>query len=77
MRGSRRVIVKILLFQLDGCGHPQDDAMSSFFLDLKSSILGLSNEVLFVSKFFWEGGNCTLVTGRPKTYGGPCRIPYD
>ena len=33
MRGSRRVLVKVLLFQLDGCGHPQDDATSSFFLD--------------------------------------------
>ena len=56
MGGSRRVLVKVLLFQLDGCGHPQDDATSSFFLDSKSSILGLSNEVSFVSKFFWEGG---------------------
>ena len=55
MRGSRRVLVKVLLFQLDGCGHPQDDATSSFFLDSKSSILGLSNEVSFVSKFFWDG----------------------
>ena len=56
MRGSRRVLVKVLLFQLDGCGHPQDDATPSFFPDSKNSIVGLSNEVSFVSKIFWKGG---------------------
>ena len=56
MRGSRRVLVKVLLFQLDGRGHPQDDATPSFFPDSKNSILGLSNEVSFVSEFFREGG---------------------
>ena len=56
MRGSRRVLVKVLLFQLDGHGHPQDDAMPSFFHDSKNSIVGLSNEVSFVSDFFWKGG---------------------
>ena len=54
MRGSRGVLVNVLLFQLDGYGHPQDDATSSFFLDSKSSILELSNEVSFVSEFFWK-----------------------
>ena len=52
MRGSRRVLGKVLLFQLAGCGHPQDDDTSSFFLDSKSSILGLSIDVLFVLEFF-------------------------
>ena len=56
MRGSRRVLVKVLLFQLDGRGHPQDDATPSFFPDSKNSIVGLSNEVSFVSKIFWIGG---------------------
>ena len=56
MRGYRRVLVKVLLFQLDGCGHPQDDATPSFFPDLKNFIVGLSNEVSFVSKIFWVGG---------------------
>ena len=54
MRGSRRVLVKVLLFQLDGRGNPQDDAMPSFFPDSKNSIVGLSNEVSFVSKIFWK-----------------------
>ena len=56
MRGSRRVLVKVLLFQLDGCGHPQDDATPSFFHDSKNSIVGLSNELPFLSKIFWKGG---------------------
>ena len=56
MKGSRKVLVKVLFFQLDGCGHPQDDVMPSFFLDSKSHILGLSNEVSFFSELFWEGG---------------------
>ena len=50
MRGSRRVLVKVVLFQLRGCGHPQDDATPNFFADSKRPILGLSNEVSFVPK---------------------------
>ena len=59
MKGSRRVLVKVVLFQLRGRGHPQDDATPNFFADSKRPILGLSNEVSFVSKFIWDGGqNC-------------------
>ena len=56
MRGSRRVLVKVVLFQLRGRGHPQDRAMPNFFPDSKSSILGLSNEVSFVTEYFWKDG---------------------
>ena len=56
MRGSRQVIAKVVLFQLRVCGHPQDDAMSNFFPDSQSSVLGLSNEVLFVSEFIYYSG---------------------
>ena len=45
MRGSRRVQVKVVLFQLRGCGHPQDTATPNFFPNFKGSLLGLSNEV--------------------------------
>ena len=45
MRGSRRVQVKLVLFQLRGCGYPQDTATPNFFPNLKGSLLGLSNEV--------------------------------
>ena len=55
MKGSRRVLVKMLLFHLDGHGYPQNDATPSFFPDSKNSI-GLSDEVSFVSKIFWKGG---------------------
>ena len=51
MKGSRRVLVKVVLFQLRGRGHPQDDATPNFFANFKRPILGLSNEVLFVSIF--------------------------
>ena len=35
MIGSRRVLVKVVLFQLRGRGHPQDDATSNLFADSK------------------------------------------
>ena len=54
MKGSRRVLVKVLLFQLDGRGHPHIDAMPSFFPDSKNSLVGLSNEVSLVSEMFWK-----------------------
>ena len=56
MGGSRQVLVKLVLFQLDGRGHPQDSAMPSFFLGSRGSILGLSIDVEFVSKFSWKCG---------------------
>ena len=56
MRGSRRVLVKVVLFQLRGHGHPQDDATPNFFADSKRPILGLSNEVSFVPEILWKDG---------------------
>ena len=56
IRGSKQVLVKVLLFQLHGRGNPQYDATPSFFPDSKNSIVRLSNEVTFVSEFFWKGG---------------------
>ena len=35
MKGSRQVLVKVVLFQLRGRGHPQDDARPNFFADSK------------------------------------------
>ena len=75
MRGSRRVLVKLLLFQCDGRGHTQDVATPSVFPDSKNSIIGLSNEVS-VSGIFLKGGQSVsiLVTWRPKTYGLPRKV---
>ena len=56
MKGSKRVLVKVVLFQLSGHGHPQDDAMTNFFADSKRPILGLSNEVSFVPESLWKDG---------------------
>ena len=56
MKGSRRVLVKVVLFQLRGRGHPQDDATPNFFADSKRPILGLSNEISFVTKILWKDG---------------------
>ena len=56
MRGSTRVLVKVMLFQLSGPGHPQDDANTNFFADSKRPILGLSNEVSFVPEILWKDG---------------------
>ena len=43
-------------FQLSGRGHHLDDATPSFFLNSKSPILGLSNDISFVIFFLLEGG---------------------
>ena len=51
MRGSTRVLVKVVLFQLRGHGHPQVDATPNFFPDSKSFLLWLSNEVSFFLEF--------------------------
>ena len=52
MRDSKQILVKEIL----GSGHLQDNALTSFFTDSKSSILGLSNEISLISEFFLEGG---------------------
>ena len=54
MTGSTRVLVKVVLFQLRGCGHPQGDAKPNLFPDSKSTIIGLSNEASFVSRYYWK-----------------------
>jgi len=54
MRGSIRVLAKVVHFQFRGNGQPQDDAMTYFLPDSKSSILGLSNNVSLVFEFLFE-----------------------
>ena len=56
MKGSRRVLVKVVLFQLRGRGHTQDDATANFFANSERPILGLSNEVSFVPEILWKDG---------------------
>ena len=56
IRGARQVLVKLVLFQLRVCGHPQDNDLPNFFPDSKSSVLGLSKMVSFISEFFFYGG---------------------
>ena len=56
MKGSRQVLVKVMLFQLRVCGHPQDDAKPNFSANSKRPILGLSNEVSFVPEILWKDG---------------------
>ena len=66
MKGSRRVLVKVVLFQLRGHGHPQDDATTNFSANSERPISGLSNEVSFVPEILWKDGqskgNVTVVT---------------
>ena len=56
MKGSKRVLVKVVLFQLRGRGYPQDEAMPNLCADSKRPILGLSNEISFVPKILSKGG---------------------
>ena len=55
-QGSSLILVKVVLFQSSGHGHPLDDARPKFFPDSKSPILGLSKNVSLISESFWEGG---------------------
>ena len=56
MTGSTQVLVKVVLFQLRGPSHPQGDATPNFFPNSNSILLGLSNEVSFLSELIWEDG---------------------
>ena len=54
IKGSRRGLVKVVLFQLRGPGHPQDDATPYSFANSERPILGLSNEISFVPEILWK-----------------------
>ena len=54
IKGSRRVLVKVVLFQLRGRSQPKNDATANFFANSKRPILGLSNEVSFVPEILWK-----------------------
>ena len=56
MRKSRQILVKVVLFQLRGRGHPQDDATPNFCANSKRPVLRLSNEVSFVPEILWKDG---------------------
>ena len=56
MGGATPALLKVALFRLSGRGNSNDDATPSFDPDSNSYILGLSNEILFVSEFLLEGG---------------------
>ena len=56
MKGSRRVLVKVVLFHLRGRSQPQNDATPNFFANSERPILGLSNEVSFDPEILWEDG---------------------
>ena len=56
MTGSTGVLVKQVLFQLRGLGHPQNDATPNMFPDSKGLLLGLLNEVSFVPEILWKDG---------------------
>ena len=55
MEGTRQVLVKVTLFQLRKRFYPQDGATPSILYESRSSLLVLSIDALFVSKFFWKG----------------------
>ena len=62
IRSSTQVLVKVVLFQLWGRGHPQGDASLNFFLEFKGFLLGLSNEDL-LRKVFKNNKNLLLKQG--------------
>ena len=56
MKGSRQVLVKVVLLQLRGRSQPQNDATTNFFANSERPTLGLSNEVSFVAEILWKDG---------------------
>ena len=52
MKGSRQVLVKVVLFRLTGHSQPQNHATANFFANSERPILGFSNEVSFVSELY-------------------------
>ena len=54
LRGVRSILVTMVLFKVSGHGHPKDDATTSFFMNSKSSMLGLSNGISFFVILFFE-----------------------
>ena len=52
MKGSRQVLVKVVLFQLRGRGHPQDDATPIFLLILNTLYKGFQMRYHLFQKFF-------------------------
>ena len=52
MEGSRQVLVKVMLFQSREPVHPQGGTPPNFLYKSRSSLLMLSIDVSFVSKFF-------------------------
>ena len=73
MQDSSIILVKVVLFQSSGHGHPQDNARPNFFPNSKSLILGLSNNISFVSFFLLEGGQ-NGQNEKPLIYG--CDIDF-
>ena len=56
MKGSKGVLVNIVLFQLRGRSQPENDATANFFANSERPILGLSNEISFVPERLWKDG---------------------
>ena len=53
---NKRASPFIRKVRVSGHGNSNNDDTPDFVPDSNSSILGLSNEILFVSEFFLEGG---------------------
>ena len=56
LKGSTQVLVEVILVQLRRRGHALGIATPNFYPESESSILGISNEVSFVSRFFCKKG---------------------
>ena len=70
MRARRPIFVKLVPFQLGGRGNTFEGATPSYVTDSRSSILGLSNEVSFVSQSYVvavSGVNETNLAGAART----------
>ena len=52
LRAYRPILVNMVLYHSRGCGSPYDTAIPAFITSSRGSIIGLSNEVSFVSESY-------------------------
>ena len=56
LRAYRPILVNVVLYHSRGCGSPYDTTAPSFMTNSKCFIIGLSNEVSFVTEYFSKDG---------------------
>ena len=71
LRAYRPILVNVVLYHLRGCGIPYDTTTPSFITNSRDPIIGLSNEVSFVSE------SCVVPEQQPKMFCKKLPVRYN